>query len=114
MERAKMEATTMAHVDIPLDRTDVESLSVSLEFAGSKTRKSLFIFFTVEGVDRPWKSKGIEVNLQKRKTHFDGEIFPEVFFDKREGIRPHLCVYILDQNKKHLKSTVKWSLKLEM
>ncbi|ALH06903.1 hypothetical protein PMV_205 [Port-miou virus] len=113
MQSVSIKNTKATHVDILLPSNDVQKMCVCMEFAPSKMKKTVFVFFTLEGVERPWKSEAIEINLSKRKTRFMGEIIPSSYFDKREGIAPHLCVCILDEEKKHFKSTVQWSLEAE-
>lgn len=113
MQSVSVKNTKSTHVDILLPATDIQKLFLCMDFSPSKTKKTVFVFFTLEGIERPWKSEAVEINLSKRKTKFMGEITPSSHFDKREGIAPHLCICILDEEKKHFKSTVQWSLEAE-
>lgn len=113
MQSITVKNTKATHVDVLLPSKYIQKLSLCMDFAPSKTKKTVFVFFTLEGMERPWKSGAVEINLSKRKTRFMGEIMPSSYFDKREGIAPHLCICILDEEKKHFKSTVQWSLEAE-
>ena len=113
MQTVLIKNTKATHIDVLLETQKVEELSVVMDFAPSRGKKTIFIFFTVEGVERPWKSQGFEVILSKRPTTFMTKVVPSTYFEKREGIAPHLCVCILDEEKRHFKTTVQWSLEAE-
>ncbi|AMQ10778.1 hypothetical protein [Brazilian marseillevirus] len=113
MQTAIVENTKATHVDVPLPSRNILELSVSMNFAPSRVKKTVFVFFTLEGIQNPWKSEAVEVVLSKKPVRISRKILPMAQFEERKGIAPHLCICILDEEKKHFKSTVQWSLEAE-
>nr|WNL49865.1 hypothetical protein MarFTMF_349 [Marseillevirus sp.] len=113
MDKIFVNQNNDTHVDVLLPRKNISELFAAASFSGFKGKRKIYVIVSTEGVDIPWRSSLMEVKLSKGEAHWMGEISPKEFFDKREGIAPHVCVRLVDVEGKQLKNAGQWTMSLE-
>lgn len=115
---------TSEHVDVLLEGEKfqktfsffkIKSLSLPNKFYTKKSRKTMvYLSISTEGIPNSWFGILVPVKLAKTWANKEEKFEIKERTDRRNVV-PHMCVHILDENKKEIKGyNGEWSLEIEL